>query len=231
MAPAMRQRWTASVERRDGRQAKSIFSQLPRYKDEPPPEFSPGWIHRFKKRYGLLISPPATPRRRTQPRRRHVLSRRYRTPLHGRRQRHLTDCHQGRRAAHRRRRSDPGHLRARAGRDCPQDGEPSARPGSRTRIPRCTTRTIPRSSSRTPSVSCSRRRPTPKPRRQAYDDDPHDEDRTLPRWGPLPARHTSKPPGLSWRRPLSTARVEARPPAPRTGATSLRALLGLPLST
>ncbi|ROW14022.1 hypothetical protein VPNG_04176 [Cytospora leucostoma] len=35
--------------------AKSIFHQLPRYKDEPPPEFSPGWIHRFKKRYGLLI--------------------------------------------------------------------------------------------------------------------------------------------------------------------------------
>ncbi len=35
--------------------AKSIFSQLPRYKDEAAPEFSPGWIHRFKKRYGLLI--------------------------------------------------------------------------------------------------------------------------------------------------------------------------------
>lgn len=35
--------------------AKSIFQQLPRYKDEAPPEFSPGWIHRFKKRYGLLI--------------------------------------------------------------------------------------------------------------------------------------------------------------------------------
>lgn len=35
--------------------AKSIFTQLPRYKDEAPPEFSPGWIHRFKKRYGLLI--------------------------------------------------------------------------------------------------------------------------------------------------------------------------------
>ncbi|KAG8167640.1 hypothetical protein KVR01_003329 [Diaporthe batatas] len=35
--------------------AKSIFQQLPRYKDEQPPEFSPGWIHRFKKRYGLLI--------------------------------------------------------------------------------------------------------------------------------------------------------------------------------
>jgi hypothetical protein len=38
-----------------GDKAKTIFSQLPRYKDEPPPEFSPGWIHRFKKRYGLLI--------------------------------------------------------------------------------------------------------------------------------------------------------------------------------
>ncbi|CAJ2512424.1 Uu.00g054390.m01.CDS01 [Anthostomella pinea] len=35
--------------------AKSIFQQLPRYKDEAAPEFSPGWIHRFKKRYGLLI--------------------------------------------------------------------------------------------------------------------------------------------------------------------------------
>lgn len=35
--------------------AKNIFTQLPRYKDESPPEFSPGWIHRFKKRYGLLI--------------------------------------------------------------------------------------------------------------------------------------------------------------------------------
>lgn len=35
--------------------AKAIFAQLPRYKDETPPEFSPGWIHRFKKRYGLLI--------------------------------------------------------------------------------------------------------------------------------------------------------------------------------
>lgn len=35
--------------------AKSIFAQLPRYKDETPPEFSPGWVHRFKKRYGLLI--------------------------------------------------------------------------------------------------------------------------------------------------------------------------------
>ena len=35
--------------------AKAIFQQLPRYKDETPPEFSPGWIHRFKKRYGLLI--------------------------------------------------------------------------------------------------------------------------------------------------------------------------------
>ncbi|KAK4085456.1 uncharacterized protein Triagg1_446 [Trichoderma aggressivum f. europaeum] len=38
-----------------GEKAKSIFSQLPRYKEESPPEFSPGWIHRFKKRYGLLI--------------------------------------------------------------------------------------------------------------------------------------------------------------------------------
>lgn len=38
-----------------GEKAKSIFNQLPRYKDENPPEFSPGWIHRFKKRYGLLI--------------------------------------------------------------------------------------------------------------------------------------------------------------------------------
>ncbi|POR31754.1 CENP-B-like protein 1 [Tolypocladium paradoxum] len=38
-----------------GEKAKSIFSQLPRYKDENPPEFSPGWIHRFKKRYGLLV--------------------------------------------------------------------------------------------------------------------------------------------------------------------------------
>jgi hypothetical protein len=35
--------------------AKAIFQQLPRYKDEAAPEFSPGWIHRFKKRYGLLI--------------------------------------------------------------------------------------------------------------------------------------------------------------------------------
>ncbi len=35
--------------------AKVIFTQLPRYKDDTPPEFSPGWIHRFKKRYGLLI--------------------------------------------------------------------------------------------------------------------------------------------------------------------------------
>ncbi|KAL1843074.1 hypothetical protein VTJ49DRAFT_3209 [Mycothermus thermophilus] len=42
--------------------AKIIFTQLPRYKDEEPPEFSPGWIHRFKKRYGLLI-------RRQRPRR------------------------------------------------------------------------------------------------------------------------------------------------------------------
>lgn len=38
-----------------GEKAKSIFNQLPRYKDENPPEFSPGWIHRFKKRYGLLV--------------------------------------------------------------------------------------------------------------------------------------------------------------------------------
>ncbi|KJZ80033.1 hypothetical protein HIM_00747 [Hirsutella minnesotensis 3608] len=38
-----------------GDKAKSIFHQLPRYKDETPPEFSPGWIHRFKKRYGLLV--------------------------------------------------------------------------------------------------------------------------------------------------------------------------------
>lgn len=38
-----------------GDKAKSIFGQLPRYKDEMPPEFSPGWIHRFKKRYGLLV--------------------------------------------------------------------------------------------------------------------------------------------------------------------------------
>jgi hypothetical protein len=38
-----------------GEKAKTIFTQLPRYKDEQPPEFSPGWIHRFKKRYGLLI--------------------------------------------------------------------------------------------------------------------------------------------------------------------------------
>jgi hypothetical protein len=38
-----------------GEKAKTIFNQLPRYKDEHPPEFSPGWIHRFKKRYGLLI--------------------------------------------------------------------------------------------------------------------------------------------------------------------------------
>lgn len=35
--------------------AKAIFQALPRYKDEQAPEFSPGWIHRFKKRYGLLI--------------------------------------------------------------------------------------------------------------------------------------------------------------------------------
>ncbi|GAO14493.1 uncharacterized protein UV8b_04286 [Ustilaginoidea virens] len=38
-----------------GEKAKSIFSQLPRYRDEHAPEFSPGWIHRFKKRYGLLV--------------------------------------------------------------------------------------------------------------------------------------------------------------------------------
>ncbi|KAK5987990.1 CENP-B-like protein [Cladobotryum mycophilum] len=38
-----------------GEKAKTIFNQLPRYKEETPPEFSPGWIHRFKKRYGLLI--------------------------------------------------------------------------------------------------------------------------------------------------------------------------------
>lgn len=35
--------------------AKTIFHQLPRYRDENAPEFSPGWIHRFKKRYGLLV--------------------------------------------------------------------------------------------------------------------------------------------------------------------------------
>ncbi|TQN74050.1 CENP-B-like protein 1 [Colletotrichum shisoi] len=38
-----------------GEKAKAIFTALPRYKEETPPEFSPGWIHRFKKRYGLLI--------------------------------------------------------------------------------------------------------------------------------------------------------------------------------
>ncbi|GAB0136904.1 hypothetical protein EsDP_00005189 [Epichloe bromicola] len=38
-----------------GEKAKSIFAQLPRYRDENAPEFSPGWIHRFKKRYGLLV--------------------------------------------------------------------------------------------------------------------------------------------------------------------------------
>ena len=38
-----------------GEKAKSIFMQLPRYRDENAPEFSPGWIHRFKKRYGLLV--------------------------------------------------------------------------------------------------------------------------------------------------------------------------------
>jgi hypothetical protein len=38
-----------------GEKAKMIFASLPRYRDEKPPEFSPGWIHRFKKRYGLLV--------------------------------------------------------------------------------------------------------------------------------------------------------------------------------
>lgn len=38
-----------------GEKAKSIFSQLPRHRGDEPPEFSPGWIHRFKKRYGLLV--------------------------------------------------------------------------------------------------------------------------------------------------------------------------------
>lgn len=38
-----------------GEKAKTIFLQLPRYKGEMPPNFSPGWIHRFKKRYGLLV--------------------------------------------------------------------------------------------------------------------------------------------------------------------------------
>jgi hypothetical protein len=38
-----------------GEKAKAIFNQLPRYREEQPPEFSPGWIHRFKKRYGLLV--------------------------------------------------------------------------------------------------------------------------------------------------------------------------------
>lgn len=38
-----------------GEKAKSIFTQLPRHRGDEPPEFSPGWIHRFKKRYGLLI--------------------------------------------------------------------------------------------------------------------------------------------------------------------------------
>jgi hypothetical protein len=38
-----------------GEKAKMIFMSLPRYRDEKPPEFSPGWIHRFKKRYGLLV--------------------------------------------------------------------------------------------------------------------------------------------------------------------------------
>ncbi|TPX14145.1 uncharacterized protein E0L32_000539 [Thyridium curvatum] len=35
--------------------ARDIFAQLPKYKGEAAPEFSPGWIHRFKKRYGLLM--------------------------------------------------------------------------------------------------------------------------------------------------------------------------------
>lgn len=38
-----------------GEKAKEVFNQLPRYREENPPEFSPGWIHRFKKRYGLLV--------------------------------------------------------------------------------------------------------------------------------------------------------------------------------
>lgn len=38
-----------------GEKAREIFTNMPRYRDEKPPEFSPGWIHRFKKRYGLLI--------------------------------------------------------------------------------------------------------------------------------------------------------------------------------
>lgn len=38
-----------------GEKAKAVFAQLPRYKEDAPPEFSPGWIHRFKKRYGLLV--------------------------------------------------------------------------------------------------------------------------------------------------------------------------------
>ncbi|TLD13747.1 uncharacterized protein PgNI_03795 [Pyricularia grisea] len=35
--------------------ATQIFESLPRYKGEKPPNFSPGWVHRFKKRYGLLM--------------------------------------------------------------------------------------------------------------------------------------------------------------------------------
>lgn len=38
-----------------GEKAKSIFLQLPRYRGQNVPEFSPGWIHRFKKRYSLLV--------------------------------------------------------------------------------------------------------------------------------------------------------------------------------
>ncbi|TLS28796.1 hypothetical protein PpBr36_01215 [Pyricularia pennisetigena] len=35
--------------------ATQVFESLPRYKGEKPPNFSPGWVHRFKKRYGLLM--------------------------------------------------------------------------------------------------------------------------------------------------------------------------------
>ncbi|KLU82611.1 hypothetical protein MAPG_01683, partial [Magnaporthiopsis poae ATCC 64411] len=35
--------------------AVTIFEQLPRYEGEKAPNFSPGWVHRFKKRYGLLM--------------------------------------------------------------------------------------------------------------------------------------------------------------------------------
>ncbi|KAL8382522.1 hypothetical protein RB595_006347 [Gaeumannomyces hyphopodioides] len=35
--------------------AVAIFEQLPRYEGEKAPNFSPGWVHRFKKRYGLLM--------------------------------------------------------------------------------------------------------------------------------------------------------------------------------